>query len=114
MGVDPFAPEDRAFDNGARLLRRDLADVEGPFDLVHVPPQPRARPRPGASLEQAAQLLTPGGRILVRMPTVSCDAFDEYGVDWVQLDAPRHITLFSRAGVEALADPPRLARHRGA
>jgi SAM-dependent methyltransferase len=106
LGVDPFAPADRTFDTGARLLRRDLGEVEGAFDLVMFHHSLEHVPDPGASLEAAKGLLSPGGRILVRMPTVSSDAYREYGADWVQLDAPRHVALFSRPGVDALA-----ARH---
>jgi SAM-dependent methyltransferase len=106
VGVDPFAPGDRRFDTGARLQRSDLEEVEGTFDLVMFHHSLEHVPDPGASLAAAAERLAPGGRILVRMPTVSSDAYREYGADWVQLDAPRHISLFSRAGVDALA-----ARH---
>ncbi len=103
LGVDPFAPQDRTFTSGAELLRRDLSEVEGVFDLVMFHHSLEHVPDPGASLEAAARMLSPRGRILLRMPTVSSEAYREYGADWVQLDAPRHITVFSREGVDALA-----------
>lgn len=104
VGTDPFAPGDRTFRTGARILKRDLADVaaEGPFDLVMFHHSLEHVPDPGESLRQAATLLAPGGRILVRMPTVSSQAFEDYGSSWVQLDAPRHLTLFSREGLDRL------------
>jgi hypothetical protein len=43
----------------------------------------------------------------VRVPTPSSDAWQIYGADWVQLDAPRHIVLPSRDGVAIMA------RHAG-
>lgn len=105
-GVDPFAAVDRRFDTGATLHRSDLADVQGQFDLVMFHHSFEHVPDPGQSLEEAKWRLRPGGHVLVRMPTVSSEAYGQYGVDWVQLDAPRHLTVFSREGVTALA-----ARH---
>lgn len=104
VGVDPFAPGDRTFDNGAVLLRRELADVEGSFDLIMFHHSLEHVPDPEASVRTAIDKLTPRGRILVRMPTASSEAFATYGADWVQLDAPRHITIFTREGVERLAE----------
>jgi hypothetical protein len=48
--------------------------------------------------------LAPGGRVLIRMPTVTSHAYESYGTDWAQFDAPRHHVLFSRQGVLALCD----------
>lgn len=103
IGIDPFAPADRAFGTGARLLRRDLAEVEGTFDLIMYHHSFEHVPAPSESLEAAADLLAPGGKILVRMPTVSSAAFEKFGTSWIQLDAPRHFTIFSRDGMELLA-----------
>lgn len=103
VGVDPFAPTERDFDCGARLLRRELADVDGLFDLVMFHHSLEHVPDPSASLADAARRLKTGGRVLVRVPTVSSLAYQEYGKDWVQFDAPRHITLFSVPGMERLA-----------
>ncbi|QIK77079.1 class I SAM-dependent methyltransferase [Nocardioides piscis] len=103
MGVDPFAPADRTFSNGALLVRRGLDDLEGTFDLVMFHHSLEHVPDPAASLQSAVAKLAPGGRLLVRMPTVSGEAYETYGSAFYGLDAPRHITIPSRAGVDALA-----------
>jgi hypothetical protein len=46
--------------------------------------------------------VSPGGRVLIRMPTASSHAFETYGAGWAQLDAPRHLVVFSRPGMESL------------
>lgn len=102
-GVDPFAPDDRAFDNGARIVRAGLDDLDSTYDLVMFNHSFEHVPDPRASLSSAKSRLAPDGRILIRMPTVTSDAFDTYDKDWVQLDAPRHLTIFSREGMETLA-----------
>jgi len=103
VGVDPFAPADRTFDNGARVLRRELDEIEDQYDLIMYHHSFEHVVDPRASLLAAERVLSPGGRILIRMPTVSSDAYEQYGSDWIQLDPPRHLTLFSRAGVDELA-----------
>ncbi len=104
VGVDPFAPGDRLFDNGARLMRSELGDVDETFDLVMFHHSFEHVPDPAASLADAVRLLAPGGQILIRMPTRSSHAYETYGPNWVQLDAPRHLTIFSRNGIETLAE----------
>ena len=36
------------------------------------------------------------------MPTVSSEAYETYGIDYYGLDAPRHLTIFSRSGMDRL------------
>ncbi len=103
VGTDPFAERDRTFDNGARLLKRDLADVEGQFDLVMLHHSLEHVPDPLDTLRQVRKLVAPDGRVLVRIPTVSSQAYDDYGRHWFQLDPPRHFTLFSRDGMSRIA-----------
>jgi hypothetical protein len=81
-----------------------LSDVEGKWDLImfhhsleHIEDQ-------RGTLARVGQLLGPDGWCLIRVPTVDSDAWDEYRDRWVQLDAPRHLTLHSMASMERLAD----------
>ncbi len=99
VGVDPFNEADRTLSTGAEVLRRDLGEVTGTFDLVMLHHSFEHVPDPGATLADVRRLLAPGGRLLVRMPTVSSAAYERYGADWIQLDPPRHLTLFSREGM---------------
>jgi SAM-dependent methyltransferase len=101
-GVDPFHAEDRVFDTGARVLKRELRDVEGEYDLVMMHHSLEHMPDPRETLLQVRRLLAPGGRAIVRIPTVSSWAYEHYGVNWMGLDPPRHLTLFSRLGMERL------------
>ena len=47
--------------------------------------------------------MAPGRFVLIRIPVVSA-AWGEYGVDWVQLDAPRHLYLHTEKSLGLLAD----------
>ena len=58
---------------------------------------------PAEVLTAAFRLLCPGGRCLIRIPTVSSSAWEQFGVHWVQLDAPRHLFLHSVRSMTLLA-----------
>jgi SAM-dependent methyltransferase len=103
-GIDPFVDGDRAVGSGARILRRELADVPGPFDLVMFHHSLEHVPDPVRTLELARERLSPGGHVLVRMPTVSSEAYERYGSDWIACDAPRHLSIASREGMRRLTE----------
>jgi hypothetical protein len=46
----------------------------------------------------------PGGRALVRIPTVSSHAWRRFGTHWCALDAPRHLYLHSRESIQMVAE----------
>lgn len=61
-------------------------------------------PDPEPVLRALAQLVAPGGTLLLRVPVAQTQAWRTYRADWIQLDAPRHLFLPSRAGMEQLAE----------
>jgi SAM-dependent methyltransferase len=93
---------ERNLSTGGRLIRQDLSEVQGLYDLIMFHHSFEHVRDPEATLREALRLLTPGGRVLIRMPTSSSDAFETYGAAWVQLDAPRHLVVLSRQGVDSL------------
>jgi SAM-dependent methyltransferase len=105
-GVDPFLKADIRR-GGLQLIKDELHSFAtragNSFELVafnhsleHVPDQRQA-------LAAASELLVPNGTCLVRIPMLPCAAWDTYGVDWVELDAPRHLYIHSRKSIELLA-----------
>ena len=102
VGIDPFAAEDRELSTGGSVRRRELGDEEGRYDLVMLHHSLEHVRSPERTLREAMHVLAPGGRILVRMPTPSSEAFELYGPHWAQLDPPRHLVLLTRTGVDAL------------
>ena len=103
VGLDPFIAADIMDEGRVLVHKQDLGTMTGSFDLVtfhhaleHVPDQV-------ASLSHARARLAPRGRVLVRVPTVSSWAFEHYGADWVNLDAPRHFCLHSHESMRIAA-----------
>jgi SAM-dependent methyltransferase len=76
--------------------RERFAFVYLSHSLEHMPDQHGA-------LEFVRELLIqPGGVCCIRIPWTSCEAWETYGSEWVQLDAPRHFYLHSKASFERL------------
>lgn len=102
LGIEPFIPEDVTF-RGVPIKRGDLTDAHGTFALIMFHHSLEHIPDPIAALEVAHRHLAPGGSVLVRMPIADGPLWRRYGTDWVELDAPRHLTLPSARGLEQAA-----------
>ncbi len=109
LGIDPFIAND-LFLNGklvvkkAELRKEELKNTIQEFDLItfhhsfeHISNQLN-------TLLEAKSLLKPHGKILIRIPSVTSWAFEEYQENWFQLDAPRHFFLHSHKSIELLAN----------
>ena len=97
LGIDPFNAKELNYDNGLNIQAKSIHDMNGQneWDLImfnhsfeHVFDQHDV-------LEKVMTLLKPSGICMIRIPTVTSWAWRSYGVDWVQLDAPRHLFLHS-------------------
>jgi SAM-dependent methyltransferase len=102
-GSDPFLNADMVTSEGVHLRKLRLADLDGSFDVITFNHSFEHVPDPQADLRSAREKLGPNGLCLIQMPTPSSDAWEEYGTDWAQWDAPRHLTLMTRKGVSILA-----------
>ena len=101
-GVDPFLGSDILYANGVSVHKSELFDLARHFDLILANHSVEHVARPQALLEQTRRLLRRGRYAIVRVPVVN-RAWREYGADWVQLDPPRHLFLFTAEGFAALA-----------
>lgn len=104
LGIDPFNRADIHYPNGLHIAKCDIFSLQGEWDVVMFHHAFEHLPKQRLHLQQAFSLLKPGGMALLRVPTVSSYAWQEYGVDWVQLDAPRHLYLHSLKSMDALAE----------
>jgi SAM-dependent methyltransferase len=58
---------------------------------------------PQESFAHIRRLVKPGGKTLIRTPVAGTGAWREYGKNWFQLDAPRHLVILSEEGIRRLA-----------
>ena len=99
LGVDPFIEADVYDDDQLLVKKGSLEDIAGKFNFIafhhsfeHIEGQQ-------ATFEAAVKLLKPKGKILIRIPTVTSEAYEIYREKWLQLDAPRHIYLHSHQSI---------------
>lgn len=99
QGADPFLDGDIIHSNGVRVRCCHPSELDGEYDLImmhhsfeHVWDQHQMA-------RDLYRLLAVGGRCIVRLPTVESWAWENYGADWVQADAPRHFYLHSRQSI---------------
>lgn len=103
LGVDPFIQRDVHHRGRLVVKRGTLDDVSGPFDLIMFHHSLEHIDAQRATMQRVRDVLAPDGWCLIRIPTVSSDAWEEYQDRWVQLDAPRHLFLHSRQSLALLA-----------
>lgn len=58
---------------------------------------------PVASLRACARLLAPDGVMYIATPNLDARGHSVFGADWIGLDPPRHLVLFTRDSLEAAA-----------
>jgi SAM-dependent methyltransferase len=80
------------------------APVDGPFDAITMWHVLEHLPEPLAALERAAELLAPGGRLVVSVPNNDSWQARLGGDDWLHLDIPRHIYHFTPGSLSQLVE----------
>lgn len=95
-GADPFADPKGPRFAGVKVLKKPLLELSGEFDAIILNHSFEHMPDPQQVLAHVGRLLRHDGRLIIRVPLVDSLAWRLYGVNWVQLDAPRHFFLHSR------------------
>lgn len=107
LGVDPFIESD-VKSGGVVILKTDIKNLSDKFDLVTLHHSFEHIPKQAETLKAVRSVLKPGGFCLIRIPLVSSIIWEEYGTEWVELDAPRHLYLHSLKSMKLLAKEQRL------
>lgn len=102
-GLDPYAAVAARKAPGFKILKTELSDHEGVYDFVMLHHAFEHMDDPAGVLERISRMLGRGGKALLRLPVAASEAFETYGRDWVQLDAPRHLYLHTPGSIGILA-----------
>lgn len=100
-GIDPYIAVEKKTSN-FKILKQNLQEVENKFDFIMLNHSFEHMDSPKESISHLSKLLNPRGTIMIRIPVVPCYAWKVYGVDWVQLDAPRHFFIHSIESISIL------------
>jgi SAM-dependent methyltransferase len=77
----------------------DLAEVPGEWAAVVFWHSLEHLPAPAAALERAAELLLPGGVVVIAVPNAGSIQARAFGDDWLALDLPRHLVHLPAAAL---------------
>lgn len=102
IGADAFIDSDIFYPNGIKIYKKTLAELSPHFDLIMLHHSFEHLPEPLETLREIYKLLGKDGFCLVRIPVVNF-AWEKYGVNWVQLDPPRHLFLYTEKSFRFLA-----------
>jgi 2-polyprenyl-3-methyl-5-hydroxy-6-metoxy-1,4-benzoquinol methylase len=103
LGIDPYIDHDIAYANGLKVLKKDIFEVEGKFEVIMFHHSFEHIDKPVETVKAITNLLMPGGICIIRIPVVDSWAWEEYGTSWFQIDAPRHFFLHSKKSMDVLA-----------
>ncbi len=103
-GVDPYIKMDTTYDNGVKILKREISEINDSFDLVMMHSSLEHIFDQTGTLLSINKLLSKDGYLLLRIPILSPNIWEMYNTAWVQLDAPRHFYLHSLKSITLLAE----------
>ncbi len=101
-GIDPFIEKDQQYGN-INIYKKSIFDVTGNFDLIMLHHAFEHMDEPLKVLLKLNKLIKKGRCILVRTPVMGMYSWKKYGVNWMDLDAPRHIIIHSLKSMGLLA-----------
>jgi SAM-dependent methyltransferase len=102
-GVDAFLTRDLEYPGNLKILRRSLESLSEPYDLIMLHHSFEHMRAPQLVLQNISRLLASDGLAIIRLPLASSYAWREFGTNWAQLDAPRHLFLHTYRSMEILA-----------
>jgi SAM-dependent methyltransferase len=103
---DPDAAA-RARERGVKVVNRPLEEAPltpNVFDAATMNHVIEHFHDPSEALRISHRLLKPGGILWIATPNLASRGHALFGEDWVGLDPPRHLVLFSRASLGRLVD----------
>jgi len=104
IGIDPFIGENVFFNNGAKIFKKYLYEVEGKWDLIMLHHSLEHFPDQKETLIKISELLNENGNCLIRIPISTSFAWEHYGTNWIGFDAPRHLFIHSIKSLSLLAE----------
>jgi SAM-dependent methyltransferase len=101
-GIDPFVPRDIFYRGDLLVKRQEIDSVTEEYDFVMLNHSLEHMTEPLRTMDHIRRVLVRGGFALIRIPVAGSYAWQTYSVDWVQLDAPRHIFVPTKRTMEVL------------
>lgn len=102
LGIDPYIVKDFKNQYGLEILKKTIHDINDKWDIILFMDSFEHLSDPQESLQSVKKCLNHDGQCIIRMPIFPSYVFKKYGVNWVQLDAPRHFFIHSLKSMEIM------------
>lgn len=107
VGIDPFAL--KTAEKPFPIYKKTLSEIKETYDLITFNHVFEHVEDPHEILRNCLSNLNEDGKIIIRVPVKDSAAYEKYGENWVQWDAPRHFHLLTKQAFQILADENGLA-----
>ena len=111
-GVDPFIARDLHYPGGLTIYKRELGEMKGEYDLIMLHHSFEHMNAPLKVIQTLKSMLRPRGTIILRIPVASSLAWKSCGVNWFNMDPPRHFFLHTGESIQMLAEQSGLCVRR--
>jgi SAM-dependent methyltransferase len=101
-GIDPYISGDMKYDNGVKILKKDISEIDEKYDFITLHHSFEHMPDPWNVVKHLDRLLNPEGMVIIRIPVADCHAWYKFREFWVGLDAPRHFYIHTPKSIEIL------------
>lgn len=101
-GVEPFNSENIKIENTINIYKKTIFEVDEKFDFIMLNYSFEHSPFPHNTIKKITELLNNKGSLLIRIPILDSYSYEKYGDNWVQMDAPRHIYLYTLKSIVSL------------
>jgi ubiquinone/menaquinone biosynthesis C-methylase UbiE len=98
--VDKFVPE-KLVKNGIEFCKGEIFDIEwNNFDVITLHHSFEHMEHPKETLTKIYSILNENGFCIIRIPVMGGVAWKIYNIDWFQIDAPRHLYLYTEKSMK--------------
>jgi SAM-dependent methyltransferase len=104
MGIDPLINDRIVHENNLVIERKKLEETEGRWDLITYHHSFEHINDPFLEMKLIYEHLSDNGMCIIRIPVADSYAWEHYRSNWVQLDAPRHLFIYSQKSLKMLAE----------
>jgi 2-polyprenyl-3-methyl-5-hydroxy-6-metoxy-1,4-benzoquinol methylase len=102
IGIDPYLDHDITFDNGGKIFRKSLFEVNEKFDLITFHHSLEHMQNLVKVAKKIDEILNPGGMCIIRIPNIESESFKHFKHHWEGIHPPFHFFLPSRKGFELI------------
>jgi SAM-dependent methyltransferase len=101
-GIDPFIDNDLQYGD-IHVYKKSVFEITDQYDFIMLHHAFEHMDEPLKVLQQLFKMLKKGKCLLIRTPVMGGYSWKKYGVNWMDLDAPRHLIIHSIKSMKLLA-----------